>query len=141
MEELVRKIENSLYKGFIDQNKPVSAHFKPKLLTNKTQENVLSTLLQELQTCESFFFSVAFITEGGLATLKAILLDLKKKGIKIVTQAKVMPDTLKIEQGVSISAEQNGQNGMPAGISISQLGHFIISLLLFLIFRYLTTCS
>ena len=34
---------------------------------------------------------------------------LKKKGIKIVTQAKVMPDTLEIDQGVSISAEQNGK--------------------------------
>ena len=34
---------------------------------------------------------------------------LKKKGIKIVTQAKVMSDTLKIDQGVSISAERNGK--------------------------------
>lgn len=81
-QQLIRKIENSLYKGFIDQNKPVSAQFKPKLLTNKHHETVLSTFLQELKTCKTFIFSVAFITEGGLATLKTILYDLKQKGIK-----------------------------------------------------------
>lgn len=79
---LKQKIENSLYKGFIDQSKPVSAQFKPKLLTNKHLETVLSTLLQELKTCKTFSFSVAFITEGGLATLKTMLYDLKQKGIK-----------------------------------------------------------
>lgn len=82
MEQLRKKLENSLHKGFIDQYKPVSAQFKPKLLTNKKHENVLSTLLQELKTCKTFIFSVAFITEGGLATLKTMLYDLEKKGIK-----------------------------------------------------------
>ncbi|NLY80785.1 MAG: DEAD/DEAH box helicase family protein, partial [Lysinibacillus sp.] len=81
-QQLIKKIENSLHKGFIDQNKPVSAQFKPKLLTNKRQETVLTTLLQELKTCNTFYFSVAFITEGGLATLKTMLYDLKRKGIK-----------------------------------------------------------
>lgn len=82
MEHLISKIESSLHKGFIDQNKHVSAQFKPKLLTNKAHENVLSTLLQELKTCKTFTFSIAFITEGGLATLKTMLYDLEKKGIK-----------------------------------------------------------
>ncbi|CAG9620366.1 hypothetical protein BACCIP111883_01134 [Sutcliffiella rhizosphaerae] len=80
-QQLIKKIESSLYKGFIDQSRPVSAQFKPKLLTNKHQENVLSTLLQEMKTCLSFTFSVAFITEGGLATLKTLLYDLNRKGI------------------------------------------------------------
>ena len=82
MEQLRVKLENSLHKGFIDQYKPVSAQFKPKLLTNKKHENVLSTLLQELKTCKTFIFSVAFITEGGLATLKTMLYDLEKIGVK-----------------------------------------------------------
>ncbi|OCA86318.1 dihydrolipoyl dehydrogenase [Pradoshia sp. D12] len=34
---------------------------------------------------------------------------LKKKGIRIVTRAKVMPETLQTGQGVSISAELNGE--------------------------------
>ncbi|MER2191667.1 MAG: DEAD/DEAH box helicase [Solibacillus sp.] len=82
MEQLVKKLENSLHKGFINKNKPVSTHFKPKLLTNQAHENVLSTLLQQLKICKTFSFSVAFITEGGLATLKTMLYDLEKKGIK-----------------------------------------------------------
>ncbi|MGE6515298.1 DUF3427 domain-containing protein [Lysinibacillus sphaericus] len=106
MEQLIRKIEQSFYKGFIDQNKAVPTQFKPKLLTNKTHENVLSTLLQELKTCRTFTFSVAFITEGGLATLKTILYDLRLKGIKgrILTstflnfnQPKMFIELLKLE--------------------------------------------
>ena len=104
--QLIRKLENALYKGFIDQNKPVSAQFKPKLLTNQYHENVLSTLLQELKTCKTFPFSVAFITEGGLATLKTMLYDLQKKGIqgRILTstflnfnQPKMFKELLKLE--------------------------------------------
>ncbi|MGB3101631.1 MAG: DEAD/DEAH box helicase family protein, partial [Psychrobacillus psychrotolerans] len=82
MDQLIRKMKNSLHKGFIDKSNPVSGQFKPKLLSNKAHENVLSTLLQEMKTCETFTFSVAFITEGGLATLKTMLLDLQLKGIK-----------------------------------------------------------
>lgn len=82
IEQLKTKLEGSLYKGFIDQNKTLSTTLKPKLLSNKDQENVLTTLLQELNTCNSFIFSVAFITEGGLATLKTSLYELEKRGIK-----------------------------------------------------------
>ncbi|WP_342599816.1 DEAD/DEAH box helicase [Psychrobacillus sp. FSL H8-0483] len=106
MEQLVHKMKNSLYKSFIDQTNPVSGHFKPKLLLNKSHENVLSTLLQEMKTCETFTFSVAFITEGGLATLKTMLYDLQLKGIKgrILTstflnfnQPKMFKELLKLE--------------------------------------------
>lgn len=82
MEQLTKRLEDSLHKGFIDQYKPVSAQFKPKLLTNRKHENVLSTILQELNSCKTFIFTVAFITEGGLATLKTMLYDLQKKGIQ-----------------------------------------------------------
>ncbi|WP_404427384.1 DEAD/DEAH box helicase [Ureibacillus chungkukjangi] len=117
MEQLIRKIESSLYKGFIDQNKPVSAQFKPKLLTNKNHESVLSTLLQELKTCNTFTFSVAFITEGGLASLKTMLYDLKLKGIKgrILTstflnfnQPKMFKELLKLE---NIEVGLTGEKG------------------------------
>ncbi|MEH7136697.1 DEAD/DEAH box helicase family protein, partial [Priestia megaterium] len=64
------------------------------------------SLLEELDKCQSFIFSVAFITESGLATLKSHLLDLKRKGIKgrILTstflnfnQPKVFRELLKIK--------------------------------------------
>lgn len=88
MSELIRhKIQDSLYKGFIDRNRSILGHYNPKVLTNKDNNNVLRTLLHELNSCNTFFFSVAFITKGGLATLKTVLQELHKRGIsgKILT--------------------------------------------------------
>jgi superfamily II DNA or RNA helicase len=84
MENFIEKLEISLYKGFIDQKYSEYGDFKPKLLVNnmKTNENVLNSLIEELDNCKSFIFSVAFITDSGLATLKSHFLDLKRKGIK-----------------------------------------------------------
>ena len=45
--------------------------YRPELLKNRTenQETVLSAIIKELESCESFDFSVAFITSDGLACL------------------------------------------------------------------------
>ncbi len=84
MQEIVEKLEASLHKGFINQQYQYPGTYSPKLLINNTTKNetVLSTLLEELDNCESFIFSVAFITESGLAMLKSHLLDLHHKGVK-----------------------------------------------------------
>src|SRR5699024_4998629 len=52
------------------------------LISNREGNNVLNELIEELQVCKSFMFSVAFITESGLATIKSHLLDLRDKGIR-----------------------------------------------------------
>ncbi|OKL37507.1 DUF3427 domain-containing protein [Domibacillus mangrovi] len=107
MENFIQNLEASLYKGFVDQNADKSGSYKPELLVNNTKknENVLMSLLAELENSESFIFSVAFITESGLATLKSHLLDLKQKGIngRILTstflnfnQPKVFKELMKI---------------------------------------------
>ncbi|MFC4660776.1 DUF3427 domain-containing protein [Oceanobacillus aidingensis] len=84
MDHFLQDLKDSLYKGFINQNSEKRDSYKPKLLVNNLQRNetVLSPLLEELDKCESFIFSVAFITESGLATLKSHLYDLKRKGVK-----------------------------------------------------------
>ncbi|EWG08468.1 DUF3427 domain-containing protein [Cytobacillus firmus] len=84
MSNLIRNLEASLNRGFINQQHQDSGNYKPKLLINnaKKSENVLTTLIDELESCKSFIFSVAFITESGLATLKSYLYDLHLKGIK-----------------------------------------------------------
>ncbi|GLO68051.1 hypothetical protein MACH08_38350 [Oceanobacillus kimchii] len=84
MNDFLKDLEKSLYKGFIDQKSEQIDSYKPKLLINSAHhnENVLSPLLEDLDKCRSFIFSVAFITESGLATLKSHLYDLKRKGIK-----------------------------------------------------------
>lgn len=76
-------------------------------MVNNTEKgkSVLSTLVEEIESCKTFLFSVAFIAESGLATLKSHLLDLKLKGIKsrIITstylyfnQPKVFKELLKL---------------------------------------------
>ncbi|MCO0861197.1 DEAD/DEAH box helicase [Staphylococcus pasteuri] len=82
MNRLIEDFTQSLHKGFIDKNVSHQGNFTPKLLINNKNENVLSTIVQELQKCISFSISVAFITESGLASLKSILYDLNRKGIK-----------------------------------------------------------
>ncbi|MCL1949518.1 MAG: phospholipase D-like domain-containing protein [Turicibacter sp.] len=84
MSALIKDLELSLRQGFIDKNIPHLGNFKPRLLVNNKDKNeyVLTSLIEELETCETFFFSVAFITESGLAMFKSHLLDLKEKGIK-----------------------------------------------------------
>ncbi|MDQ0429519.1 superfamily II DNA or RNA helicase/HKD family nuclease [Planomicrobium stackebrandtii] len=104
---LLQSLEDSIYKGFIDQTKPSGERFKPTLLINntKTNETVLNSITEELDSCQSFLFSVAFVTESGLATLKTHLSDLQQKGIKgrILTstflnfnQPKVFKELMKI---------------------------------------------
>lgn len=108
MSEFIRNLEESLQKGFINQNFITPGSYKPQLLVNNSEENenILSTLLDELEHCNAFLFSVAFITESGLATLKTHLHDLKLKGVKgrILTSTflqfnnpKVFKELLKIE--------------------------------------------
>lgn len=82
MNRLIEDFTQSLHKGFIDKNVSHQGNFTPKLLINNKNENVLSTIVQELQKCISFSISVAFITESGLTSLKSILYDLNRKGIK-----------------------------------------------------------
>lgn len=105
--DFIQNLKTSLHKGFIDKKYDKSSRYTPKLLVNKPRqnENVLTSILEELESCHSFIFSVAFITESGLATLKSYLLDLKIKGItgRILTstflnfnQPKVFKELMKI---------------------------------------------
>ncbi|WP_082063250.1 DEAD/DEAH box helicase [Paenibacillus sp. IHBB 10380] len=82
--------------------------YSPQLLINNPvkNENILSSVIEELTHCQSFMFIVAFVTESGLATLKSYLLDLKGKGIsgRLLTSTylyfnnpKVFRELLKIE--------------------------------------------
>ncbi|MCJ8014183.1 DEAD/DEAH box helicase [Paenibacillus sp. KQZ6P-2] len=107
MEDSIQHLNNSLSWAFINQEQESLDKYKPKLLVNniETSNYVLTPLLEELDHCRSFIFSVAFITESGLATLKSHLADLKMRGItgKILTsnylnfnQPKIYKELLKI---------------------------------------------
>lgn len=84
MNLLNSKLEQSLKSGFIDQKFPSYSEYLPRLLVNDKVEGkkVLSTIIQELNSCEEFWFSVAFVTTSGVAVLIETLISLEKKGIK-----------------------------------------------------------
>lgn len=77
-------LEKSLKTGFIDKTYPYSGQFLPQLLVNdsKRGKKVLNALLKGLNTCEEFWFSVAFVTTGGVASIIETLVDLERRGVK-----------------------------------------------------------
>ncbi|CAM3187044.1 DEAD/DEAH box helicase [Filibacter tadaridae] len=83
MESFLRNLNSSLQEGFVNKNQSSIGSFKPELLINNAKKsiNVLNTIQEELETSEDFIFSVAFVTESGLATMKSLFLDLKEKGV------------------------------------------------------------
>ena len=82
--DLQRVITQSIQTGFVNQKIQSDKTYRPELLTNdhKQGKKVLSTILRGLETCEEFWFSVAFVTTGGIATLMNTLIELEKKNIK-----------------------------------------------------------
>ncbi len=82
MEHLIEDLTQSLHKGFIDRSIVHQGHHVPKLLLNNQEENVLATLIDELEKCQSFMISVAFITPSGLQSLKSHLYDMAQRGVK-----------------------------------------------------------
>jgi HKD family nuclease len=77
-------LKDSINTSFIDKNIDSTQEYQAKIIHNckKSEEKVLYTLLRELETCEEFFFSVAFITNSGVATIINTLKELEQKGIK-----------------------------------------------------------
>ena len=55
--------------------------YQPKLLVNKKKPKtkVLSTILHELQNCNEFYISVAFVTTSGVATIINTLKELEHR--------------------------------------------------------------
>ena len=69
----------------------------PKLLVNNNEENVLSTIINELHKCKTFTISVAFITEGGLASLKSHLYDLDKKVFEVKLLLRIIWGSIRLK--------------------------------------------
>jgi superfamily II DNA or RNA helicase/HKD family nuclease len=84
----MESLEKAIRKAFIDKT-IISDKQNPKFIVNNPSKKdfLLTTLHQELNSCQSFFISVAFITQDGLNAIKAQLSDLAEKGItgKILT--------------------------------------------------------
>ncbi|MFO0495651.1 MAG: DUF3427 domain-containing protein [Flavobacteriia bacterium] len=76
-------LSQSLQTGFVDRIVQSQKDYRPQLLVNDkgNGKKVLTTIERELRKCDEFWFSVAFMTTSGLATLMNTLLDLEERGI------------------------------------------------------------
>ena len=84
MEFLRQALSQSLQTGFINQLIHSNSEYLPELLVNDKSvgKKVLTTIDRELKKCDEFWFSVAFVTTSGVATLINTLVDLENKGIQ-----------------------------------------------------------
>ncbi len=84
MNEHIRDLVAGLHTGFIHSNLASKEEYQPHLLLNSREmgTKVLSTILKDLGSCEAFWFSVAFLTRGGIATLMNAFEELESKNIK-----------------------------------------------------------
>ena len=88
-ENRIVNIEEGARTAFIDRWSSSNLAYRPQFVSNDYREGkkVLSAVEDELQNCDHFMISVAFITMGGIEPLLQTLKELEKKGIpgKILT--------------------------------------------------------
>lgn len=84
MNDLIHRFSQSLHTGYIDKSVLSSLDYQPELLVNHKNppKKVLSTILHELENCNQFYISVAFVTTSGVATIINKLKDLENRGVK-----------------------------------------------------------
>ena len=88
-QEKIVQLKQGLTTAFINQNISSNLAYKPQFVSNNYREGrkVISSIEDELLSCEEFAISVAFITMGGITPLLQTLRELEQRGIsgKILT--------------------------------------------------------
>jgi len=79
-----QQLNASLFTGFINRTAESKPELRPHLLLNDYRfgKKVLGTLLRELKGCDEFWFSVAFITTSGVATIVETLRELQNADVQ-----------------------------------------------------------
>ncbi len=80
----IEEFQKSLHTGFIDKDLNSELLYQPELLVNQKnpKKKVLTTIIQEMNNCETFYFSVAFVTTSGIAALIETFKSLEEKNIQ-----------------------------------------------------------
>jgi len=80
----IEEFGKSIQTGFINKFTKSDILYQPELLVNRKEPKVkvLSSLKTELDSCESFNISVAFVTSSGVTALMNNLISLEERGIK-----------------------------------------------------------
>ena len=85
----IQQLTQGLQTAFIDQAITSNLAYKPQFVSNNYKEGrkVISSIEDELLSCNEFYISVAFITQGGITPLLQTLRELEQRGIpgKILT--------------------------------------------------------
>jgi superfamily II DNA or RNA helicase/HKD family nuclease/phage repressor protein C with HTH and peptisase S24 domain len=83
MDKIIQIFNSSLQTGYVDKNILSDAAYQPQLIVNQKNpaKKVLSTILQELENCNQFYISVAFVTTSGVATIINKLKELENREI------------------------------------------------------------
>ena len=81
--EKLAEIRNGFETAYVDGTFSSNLAYKPQFISNNHKEGkkVLSTIENELLTCDQFQISVAFITMGGITPLLQTLKELEEKNI------------------------------------------------------------
>lgn len=79
----ISDLSRSIQTGFIDYQIQSKKDYRPELILNSKEKGkkVLTTIEKELRSCDEFWFSVAFLTSSGFATLANALKELEEKGV------------------------------------------------------------
>ena len=75
-------INNSIITSLVDSTVQSSLEYQHKLLLNNDEYKVITEIQKQLERCDEFFISVAFITYSGVTLLLNQLKELESKGIK-----------------------------------------------------------
>lgn len=77
-------LQQGLTTAFINSDVSSNLAYKPQFISNNYKEGkkVISSIEDELLSCEEFYISVAFITMGGITPLLQTLQELEKRNIK-----------------------------------------------------------
>ena len=88
-DEKIIQLKQGLSTAFINQNISSNLAYKPQFVSNNYKEGrkVISSIEDELLSCEEFAISVAFVTMGGITPLLQTLRELEQRNIpgKILT--------------------------------------------------------
>ena len=77
-------LRSSITTALIDLREDSKASLQPSLIVNNYREGekTLVHVLEELETCSEFFFSVAFVAESGLILLADAIEEAARRGVK-----------------------------------------------------------
>ena len=88
-QQKIKELHDGFQTACVDQSYRSNLAYRPEFISNNYKEGrkVISSIEDELLSCNEFYISVAFITQGGITPLLQTLRELEQRGIpgKILT--------------------------------------------------------